>query len=235
MKILNNVFVSLITALFTMFFVYGGYTIYAEGDEPEVYSFKSYKVDETRPYDYYWVFDKYHQTMNDTFNDYLSKLNKYLEDADFYKKHKANLYPPANIDFDKDDLATILQKCGKENVSTYCVSMKGLDIYTQYIDVLKDMKSSLAVIDFSKFDASYLIARTTGKNEEIAMEIKKSKQTLEGAVGLYNEYRLAYPLHKKYEEIKKELIKYKKKLRDIRLEAMWLPAKFIDSTSDQCN
>ncbi len=229
MKTTKNILVSFFTALITVFLVYGGFTIYAEGEEAEEYSFEHPSLD------YYMVFDEYHETMNDMFNDYLSELNNYLEDEDFYKKHKENLYPPATIDFKEDDLETILLKCGKKNVSTYCVSMKGLDIYTQYINVLNDLRGTLAKIDYSSFDASYLISKTGERNEEIEIEVEKSKQALQAAVALYNEYRLAYPLHKKYEVIITELIKYKKKLRDIRLETMWLPAKFIDSTSDQCN
>ncbi|MBI4231647.1 hypothetical protein HY605_00320 [Candidatus Peregrinibacteria bacterium] len=62
----------------------------------------------------------------------------------------------------------------------------------------------------------------------------KAMQSMKATVGAYNEYRLAYPMHKKYEEVIDNLIEYKDATEDIKQEVMQFPGKFIDATTSQC-
>lgn len=229
MKTYKNIFATFFSAIITVFFIYGGYTIYAENPEDIQELYDEFLEEE----DFYDTYEDYHDSMNEMFNQKLSKMYEILEDPDFFKKHKDLLYPPLNIDQKKDDLKTILEKCG-ENVSTYCVSMRGLDMYIQYLQHIKNMRTTLAKVDLSGINVQSLIAQTAARNEDIEKEVDQAKQALEGTLAVYNEYRLAYPLHKKYEQIITELIKYKLALKDVRLEVAQFPGKYVDTTSDQC-
>lgn len=229
MKTYKSIFATFLSAIITVFLVYGGYTIYAE--EPE--DIQALYDDFLEEEDFYDAFGDYHGSMNRMFNKKLAKMYEILEDPDFFKKHKDLLYPPPDIDQKNDDLKTVLEKCG-ENVSTYCVSMRGLDMYIQYLQHIKDMRTTLAKVDLSGIDVQSLIAQTAARNEDIEKEVERAKQALMGTLAVYNEYRLAYPLHKKYEQIITELVKYKLALKDLRLETAQFPQKFVDSSSDQC-
>lgn len=231
MKTYKSIFVTFFSAIITVFLVYGGYTIYAEDDFysifDEGYSFRLDGISFSS------AFDRYHDTMNKMFNVKLAKMYGILEDPDFYKKHKDLLYPPLDIDQKKDNLQTIIEKCG-ENVSTYCVSMLGTDMYLQYLQKMTDLRPTLEQVDEAILPVQHLIAVTAERNERMDQEVERARQALEGTLAVYNEYRLAYPLHKKYEQIIKDLIKYKLALKDLRLETAQFPGKYVDTTSDQC-
>lgn len=207
--------------------IYGSYTIYAAGGKTKP-NFRDAK-------DFYGAFDAYHMEMNDYFNGKIEKLNLLVKDNGFYQnpEKKKNFLPPANI-IDKDDVSTILSKCGEDNVSTYCVSIGALDKYVSYLRKLDELKDSL---DFSGGDSvskGELIASLGQNKQKFNAEAQEAKKVMEGTVQAYNEFRLAYPMHRKYEEIITQLVKYKLALKDIRKRAAQFPQKFIDASTSQC-
>lgn len=228
MKLFKNISVTFFTALITVMFIYGGYTIYAAGDEKVKADFRYAK-------DFYGAFDAYHMEMNDYFNSKIEKLNLLVEDNGFYQnpEKKKNFLPPANI-IDKDNVGAILSKCGEDNVSTYCVSIGALDKYTGYLRKLDELKNSL---DFSGGDSvskNELIASLSQNKQQFNAEVFEARKVMEGTAQAYNEFRLSYPMHRKYEEIITQLVKYKLALKDIRKRVAQFPQKFIDATTSQC-
>ncbi len=234
MKLFKHIIVTFFISLLTTFVIYGGYTLYAQDD----YSDDNFR-DAT---DFYTAFNAYHGEMNDFFNKKIKQFNMLMldgngdDDEAFYQnpEKKQKFLPPSNIS-DKDDLEAIVTKCGDENVSTYCVSMGALYKYLDYLKVLDRIKNNPDFTGGSGNSLSYIIAYYNAAQRQILLETEEAKQVLEGTVSAYNEFRLAYPMHKKYQFIIKQLTKYRLALKDIRKRVAQFPEKFIDATSDQCN
>ena len=218
MKLYKNILISFLTALLTTFVVFGGYTIYAQDGEPANFRDPDLNFSE--------VFDAYHAEMNSYFNQKIERLNIILAQPNFLdnEDNKKAFNPP---DIDSDPTA-----CA-DNVSTYCVSMGALDKYIDYVNVLNNLVTTLAT-DTNTRTIENILTNTADRNERIKKEYDSAKQVMEATVAAYHEYRLAMPVHKRYEEIITELIKYKLALKDIRKRAMEFPIRFIDASSSQC-
>lgn len=215
MKLYKNITISFITALLATFVVYGGYTIYAQDSEPV--NFRDPDLNFSQ------VFDAYHAEMNDYFNQKIERLNIMLAQPNFLENedNKKAFNPP-------DDLEACI-----DNVSTYCVSMGALDKYIDYVNILNNLVTTLAT-DADTRTIENILTDTADRNERIKKEFDSAKQVMEATIAAYHEYRLAMPVHKRYEEIITELIKYKLALKDIRKRAMEFPIRFIDASSSQC-
>lgn len=234
----------------------GGVTIYAQDEEPEEGSGvvcdsldKSFaevlKEDDGKDTDnlkddedlkntfagmgYLCVKSLYHEEMNELFNNKLEILLNLLKEKDFEK------YPafqtPGNVTIDN-----YKELCAIDNVSTYCVSMQALDVYIGYIKVLDRVKSYVP-FELPGGDNGIIskVFKESGKrNTAIANEAENARKVMEATIGAYNEFRLAYPMHKKYEQIIKDLVKYKQKIKHIRSEVIEFPIKFVDATSTSC-
>ncbi|MEK7672245.1 MAG: hypothetical protein AAB373_00015 [Patescibacteria group bacterium] len=226
MKIYNKIFVSLGSSLITLMLVFGGYSIYAEDN---YYDFQS-----SGP-NFYDVFDAYNGEMNALFNDKISQLNELVEADDFYSnpEKRAKFLPPSSIDPTKDDTATIVQKCGQDNLSTYCVSIEALERYVVYVKTLQNIRGQIDTSLIGLIPLINVLDNSAKNDEKIDEEIAKAKVVMEATVAAYNEYRLAYPVHKKYQLIATDLIKYKLALKDIRKQVTQFPIEFIDATSSQ--
>lgn len=227
MKLYKNIFVSLLSAVITMMAVYGGYTIYA-GDYPF----------NKKPMGFDAAFNAYHKEMNKYFNGKIEKLNTLLDQPNFWEKPDFKA-PPLNTDPTKPDFEKIKEAC-ETNVSTYCVSMGALDRYIEYVKVLDNIVGTLAT-DYADTSATAftqtaknLIRDTQKRNDRLKAEYESARKVMEATVAAYHEYRLAYPMHKRYEDVMKELIKYKLALKDIRKQAMEFPVKFIDASTTKC-
>lgn len=229
----KKILTTCLSALITLLVVYGGYTIYAEGN----YSFTDTGLR------YSTMYNNYHSEMNDYFNAKIKRLNEILEEPDFFKNEE--LVKDFNIPEDikvlakedgaseeVDNLDTIAEKC-EGNVSTYCVSMGALKRYVEYVKALNVLVGKLATDTNSTYIGD-LITETQARNEKIAAEYDQAKQVMEATIATYNEYRLAYPMHKKYVKIIEILTKYKLALKDLKRQATLFPVKFVDATSDEC-
>lgn len=193
----------------------GGYTIFAE-TKKEDFDFS----DPTENFES--VKAKYHNYMNIYFNEKLAYLVELTEDSLYYK-HPYFKAPEEKI------------ACQPQNVSSYCVAMGALDIYMSYLQVLNQMKGYLPLgelpPDATTEDALRL---DSVKSEKIDKEMAEAKEAMLKTVAAYDEFRIAYPAHQKYEEIILNLIKYKIALGKVKKQTAKFPLKFIDATSAQC-
>lgn len=235
-KIYKQLLISFFTAIITVFVTYGGYLIYAQDplDFEGGLGLSPFPASVYNDLIFADVYNSYHGEMNDYFNAKLVRLNELIDAGDF--DHKDFSPPPQqinpNLDPVNDSVNEIVEKCGTNNVSTYCVSMGALDIYLRYVRVLKNMEGQLA--QTSDASVSDLIRITKSRNEDIDKEIGEAKKVMEATVAAYNEYRLAYPMHKKYQEIAKNLILYKSALKQIQRELISWPVEFVDASTYKC-
>ena len=58
---------------------------------------------------------------------------------------------------------------------------------------------------------------------------------MEVTISAYNEFMLAYPMHKKYENMLKSLTNYKNALKGLSYESMVFPLKFVGTSSYTCS
>ncbi|MDD3862178.1 MAG: hypothetical protein PHP74_04825, partial [Candidatus Gracilibacteria bacterium] len=75
----------------------------------------------------------------------------------------------------------------------------------------------------------------SARDEKINQDIEESRRVLEATLSAYNEFMIAYPIHKQYQVVIKNLIKYKNKLKDVRDYIIQFPSTFIDVTSTKCS
>lgn len=156
-----------------------------------------------------------------------------------------NVPNPSDIDKNPKD----------DNASSYCVSMGALEIYKTYVESLNEVKKDLPKESellqgqqdydagnlgenfknlFTTVTINSLAGKVSTRNDSINREIDIAGRTMEAAVAVYDEFRIAYPMHRWYEIIIKDLVKYKNKLRDVRVLINLFPGKFINATSKSC-
>ncbi|MFH1218447.1 MAG: hypothetical protein V1679_01240 [Candidatus Peregrinibacteria bacterium] len=232
-KLLKNIVVTGLSAVVTAVIVFGGYSIYAAG-LGEYYKFmetnKSFS--DTK--------DAYHNSMNKFFNDKIGKLYELLKKDDFY--NQADFKVPEKVEvfdqnseyyFKKDNI------CGGTNLSSYCVGLIALDMYSNYLVVLANVKENLPIDDGigssgllpTKED---ILGQVEIRNDEINLEIKNAEKVMTATVALYDEFRRAYPMHRKYETLFKTLTKYRQALKKIQYAMINFPKRFADATSSEC-
>jgi hypothetical protein len=208
--------------------VYGGYTIYAaEGDDgyEYYYEFKNSYFFVTASYEY-------DIGMNTFFNDRFESLTELIDsDEKFFENEK---YKPPVIVSTKpaDREAEIREKC-KNHLSSFCVAMDALDIYMAYVEYANSKKGELPEVEEDDtFDEMF--EKLNYKSDYIDQSIKDARKVMEASIAVYNEYQMAYPMHKQYKKIIESLTKYKLALKDVKKEAFFFPKRFVDATSDQC-
>jgi len=144
--------------------------------------------------------------------------------------------------------------CGTSNLSTYCVSMQASQIYFKYIDKLDEIQAELT--NTNDTDCFYRqtipvigvqptcvntasLANLAGgikeRNEAIKAEYNSAKQIMEVTISAYNEFMLAYPMHKKYVSMLKSLTNYKNAFKALSRESLKFPLKFIGTSSYTCS
>lgn len=232
-KFLKQIALIMVSAIVTSLLVHGGFAIYAS-NLPVVTTAGSALKTVYSDAVLAQAYNRYHNSMNEFFNAKMKHLNELIDAEDFENK---DFIPPSqdklpNLDPVKDDRKEILKKCTEANVSTYCVSMGALDLYIDYLNSLKRLKTSLA--NSSGDSITELIASTSTRNENINRELEEAKRVLEATVSAYNEYRLAYPMHKKYQQIAANLVLYRSALNEINRQLVTWPVEFVDATTHKC-
>lgn len=211
MKLWKSTIWSLLVATFTAVMGYSGYTIFAASIDDYKDEFK----DSTDSFE--TVKSNYHSAMNDYFNEKMDLLIDLMEEDDFHEKS----------DYKSDG------ECGEKNVSSYCVSMGALDLYIAYIETILAVGNELPERDEStKIDV--LFTDISLREESIEKEIEHARNAMEETMKIYDEFKTAYPVHKKYEEIIKSLNRYKVAIKNVREEVEEFPGRFIDATSPIC-
>ncbi len=254
MNSIKHIFVSVVTALLTMVLVHGGHTYATDGVHliPDDYANKladvATGVGMTAEIHLSGIFGDighsvglgsikmiYHMYMNAYFAGKFQQLHDILESGRDY--HDPNVVPefhPPQKDFNPslESVDDLVEKCGEENVSTVCVSMRATQIYMDYVEHLQGLEDFFTV--GLNDDFTTLINDLSGRAEQINEELEEAKFVMEATLAAYNEFRLAFPMHQKYQEIYKELVVYKNELEAITAEAAKFPGKFVDVSSDQC-
>ncbi len=228
MKFLRKITIGMVTCVLTIIFTYGGYTLYAESAVSEQAHLDDYITFDNPGGNFTTVKTNYHNAMREYFNYKFEKLVDLLEDEKFYGK------PEFKAPGDADS-SNYGKKCEKDNVSTYCVAMGAMDLYIIYIETLNQMKGYLPSGDVPDgASVGELLEKNKSRDAEADLEVEQAKKVMEGTVAVYNEFRLAYPMHKKYEQVMKSLIKYKDALKKIRLMVTKYPGKFHDAGTSEC-
>ncbi len=216
MKILKQLTISLITLVLTLSIGLGGYTIYAAEKAPDYFTFKKATTFSTAQ-------SAYHDGMNRFFNDKLTAMFKIMEKDKKYYKNKDFIAPPEG------------KTCAEANVSSYCVSLKALSIYSAYVDTLESLSGKLPFGELpegaTQIDAINTLSTTSERMNE---EVENAKRVLVAASATYDEFRIAYPVHQYFEVIINSLNKYMIALKKVRQGVATFPSKFVDATSDQC-
>lgn len=223
MKYFKHILVTFVAAIITVFFIFGGYSLYAD-EVPDYDKFLEFtNISSSKPF--YQIKSKYHSNMNDYFNFKFEQLVSLIDkEAKFYE-HKDFKAPKSD--------ENISETC-KTNVSTYCVAMGALDIYIAYLNKLNDVKGTVPEVTTTTPSIKAIADLLTTRGSEVDKDAKDSKTVMEAAINTYKEFQSAYPMHKKYRDIIKNLTKYKIALGKIRVETDKFPNKFVDSTSDKC-
>ncbi len=215
MNFYRNLIISFSVAIITLMLGVGGYTIYAE-TKKEDFNFSNPKNG------FNSVKSNYHRYMNEYFNEKLKIMVDLTEDPNFYK------HPNFTAPKEKSG-------CTPQNVSTYCVSMGALDIYMNYLQTLNQLKGFLPLGELPEGATTEdLLNADTVENGKIDKEMEEAKSVMLKTVAAYDEFRVAYPVHQRYEDIIKNLIKYKIALGKVKKQTQKFPLKFIDATSAQC-
>lgn len=213
--------------MMTVVLVYGGYTIYAADTE---------KVNFRTAENFYDAFDGYHGEMNEYFNAKIKKMVALVDTPGFYQnvEKKKQFLPPAELK-DSDDVATIVQKCGENNLSSYCVGIGALKMYSEYLVRLKYLESNIDLGSVPVGSSALEVLRSQNSNvQDFRRESQEANAVMEATVAAYNEFRLAYPMHIKYQEILTQLTKYKLIMKDVRLRVAEFPVRFVDASTNKC-
>lgn len=222
MKIYKSILISFVSAVMTVSFAYGGYSIYASNDVKDYYTFKKPNAS------FFLVQALYHKAMNEYFNDKLSALTDLMSDENFY--NNSNFKAPDGV-----DSSNYKDKCGQINLSSYCVSMGALDLYMAYVETLNQMKGYLFDGGIAgSVDKETLLNTYSAKTNKIDKEVVEAKTVMQSTIAAYDEFKMAYPMHQKYKTIINNLMKYKIALSKIRKQVYKFPSKFIDATSSEC-
>lgn len=179
----------------------------------------------------------YHNGMNDFFNKKLARVVELMKNpVGFVQVEHLYCVDRNGKDMSPDECA---RGCFEDDVSTFCVSMQALDQYRAYLNTMYYIQTywsadsqwwALMKLTLIADVQSYMADR----DAKIADDISNSQLILESTLKAYNEFLSAYPVHKIYEDVIKNLIKYKNKLKQIRLEVEKYPATFVDTTSTKC-
>lgn len=205
----------LVSALITTMLLYSSYNIFALA-APYSFEYPSLGLIPVKL--------AYHSEMNTYFND---KISAFLD----MDPQDPNYSAP------KDD-----QECGEKNVSSYCVAFGALDRFMAYVKTLDEITPTLLNFQNSEVwlvgnpaaTVTDIFYAAASNQQKVNAEKKHALAVMDAAVSAYNEFRLALPVHLKYEELIKELYVFIKNLKSLRMELAHFPVKFIDASSQSC-
>jgi len=212
--------------------VYGGHTIFAADEEAKKYEnfYKFQDLEGKKDYDD--LKSEYHKAMNDYFNYKFDLLETLIEKDKKFFENKDFKSPEIVADNFDDRYTEIINKC-KTNVSSYCVSMGALDLYMTYLESLNAQEGTLPYVE-PGMGIDELLTQIKSRNDDIKEETEEAKFVMEATTAAYNEFAMAYPMHIQYENIIRNLMKYRIALESIHKQVVTFPVRFADATSDQC-
>lgn len=207
------------------------------------------------------IMTMYHQTINSKFNDYLKMMIAGQSQAAKTGTPDPNSIPPelddtTGLPKDCDDNNYSTYCVGTKLLTSqygYITYSKVLDCrqselfdskqealsYSDYMEtILSAGISNPGAIKKSATIAPYYQEQKTlevsARVAAITREKSSAKRALDQTLSAYNELKTALPMHKRYQEIYKQLVKFRNKMAEIRQQVEQLPGKFIDATTTKC-
>lgn len=180
------------------------------------------------------IIGSYHATVNGIFNNAFSQL---VKEKDSNKLLGLVKTPPEVID-DQKNPTGVRHPCLDDNLSTYCIAQKGVKEFLEfreamvYATTLADQVTVQARGDISIGEKG--ITEFNSFRNKIDDEINFAQQALDQGLSAYNEFQMALPLHRKYQEIIGSLEAYRDAAAAIRKEVELYPATFLDVTTTAC-
>lgn len=167
----------------------------------------------------------YHRTMNDMFNEKIDLLTSGK--------------PRTFVDkLPEIDLNTGRRKeCEVNNITTFCVAREAVNYYESLLTILKvhqERVSDAASGAIKTATIDQELNALTGRAELIKREVENAKNAMDLALATYHEFRMAYPLHKKFEETYVSLEKFRDKMAEMRRLVSLYRYKFVDVTTTAC-
>lgn len=166
----------------------------------------------------------YHKNVNDLFNAKMELLIKGKGTDTLPYNQNGNLDPAG---------------CDDKNVTTLCLSVAALEYF-------EDFKVAMAIRserfwkeeeegdDLQSLSINDILITQSLRAEAIAQEVTVAEIALDRSLAAYNELRVAYPIHKQYEQIIVDLTKYRDALADVRDEIELYPSKLLDASTPSC-
>ena len=161
-----------------------------------------------------------------------------------------------------DPATGIPKACDGKNYSTYCVAAtllsspkygymtysKALECrryqifdnkedaraYSDYVESAASLGTAAPAIRAPAVYQTQKALEISAKLSAITREKDAAKRALDETLSAYDQLKTAWPMHKKYMEIYKDLIKFRDKMVEIRHQIEQFPAKFIDVTTTRC-
>lgn len=169
----------------------------------------------------------YHKNVNDLFNAKMKLLIK----------RKGTDALPYNQNGDLNP-----EGCDDQNVTTFCLSVAALDYFEDFeVAMAKRAKRfwneeevEENVNDPKSTSINDILITQSLRAEAISQELKIAEIALDRSLAAYNELRVAYPIHKQYEQIIVDLTKYRDALADVRDEIELYPSKLLDASTPSC-
>ena len=206
------------------------------------------------------VMSTYHERTNEKFNDYIREMmTKQSPEA---KSVPENSLPPDLPDGASVDAMKQFCDENRKNYSTFCVAANMIsdttngDGYLQYAQALNCRRNKIfdtvdeetAYQSYGEFmilgeenDQEFVetlqhqkALEVSARVDAIKREIDASKRALDQTLSAYNELKTAWPMHVRFIEIYKDLVKYRDKMIEVRHQVEEFPAKFIAATTTAC-
>ncbi len=156
---------------------------------------------------------QYHLKVNKTTNEYLKKLTN---------------QPQPDVSFPGSP-----EKCGKKNVSTYCLSVVLTEqLHFLETDLVKRKGQTVGISEVDLLDNA--IQENISRRKAIETEIESARHSLDLVLALYDQVQVVYPIHEEYLSLIKNLEKYRDALGKLRDQIELYPSKFNDAVTAQC-
>lgn len=178
--------------------------------------------------------NRYHQDINQLFNDSIQKIVKYLEQDQTLQQTCSN---------------TLLSRKIQSAFSSYEISQKALCRFAVYQMALKDKKQQVNA-NLNDPDLQEILLEKTGKpetslqvetfqavalyQEKLDQELLTSKGALQSAIKAYDEMLLMYPLHIRLRCIISDLLDYRAQLSKL-VDVFFCMDRYINASSDKVN
>lgn len=179
------------------------------------------------------IIETYHETMNEKINERI----EWMLSATPEESRERERVPLRNVSTGK------LPACPEKNTSTFCVAKFLVEEYTAFREelldrsrkTLREAQDSASSADPEDIgDIQSLVRESDDIISKINREIAVSEKTVDMTLAAYYELHLAWPLHKKYEEVISAMSEYRENLADMRDSIEKFPNTFHNVSTTQC-